>query len=131
MSYKVLVVDDEAPVRELFDELLKKNNCTVSSVASAEEALVLIKAEDFDVVLLDIKLTGINGLEALKRIKEIKPSLIVIMLTGFGYLEELIDMAIEYGAAGYIGKNLPVSEIIKNFKLFTQVAREKNERGRG
>ncbi len=129
MSYKVLVVDDEAPVRELFDKLLKKENCEVHCVASGEEALDTIQKEDFDVVLLDIKLEGINGLDALKKIKEIKPKQIVIMLTGFGYVEELIDLAIEYGSAGYIGKNLPVSDIIKNFKLFAQNAREKDGQG--
>lgn len=129
MSYKVLVVDDEAPVRELFEELLKKENCAARCVASGEEALDLVSKEDFDVVLLDIKLSGMNGLDTLKKIKEIKPNLIVIMLTGFGYVEELIDMAIEYGSAGYIGKNLPVPEIMKNFKLFAQTAREKNEQG--
>jgi len=127
MSYKVLVVDDEAPVRDLFDNLLKKEGCQVRCVAGGEEALEVISKEDFDVVLLDIKLEGMNGLDVLKKIKELKPKLIVIMLTGFGYVEELIDLAIEYGCAGYIGKNLPVPEIIKNFKLFAQTAREKNE----
>ena len=127
MSYKVLVVDDEAPVRELFDELLKKENCEVRCIGSGEESLDLVSKEDFDVVLLDIKLSGMNGLDTLKKIKEIKPNLIVIMITGFGYIEELIDLSMEYGSSGYIGKNLPVSEIIKNFKLFAQAAREKNE----
>ncbi len=125
MFYKVLVVDDEAPVRDLFSDLLKKEKCTVGCVSSGEEALEIIKSEDFDVVLLDIKLTGISGLEALKKIKDIKPNLIVIMITGFGYDEELVARSKELGCSGYIGKNMPISQIMSNFKLFIKTAREK------
>jgi len=124
MSYKVLVVDDEAPVRDLFSDLLKKERCTVKCVSSGEESLDVIKEEDFDIVLLDIKLGGISGLEALKKIKDIKPNLIVIMITGFGYDESLIAKSKEYGCSGYIGKNMPISQIMSNFKLFAKAAQE-------
>ncbi|RJP28696.1 MAG: response regulator [Candidatus Omnitrophota bacterium] len=125
MSYKVLVVDDEAPVRELFHDLLVKEGCNVKVCASGEEALELVNGEDFDVILLDIKLSGMNGLEALKKIKDIKPKAIVIMITGFGYDEELINKSKQLGCSGYIGKNMPISQIISNFKLFTKSATEK------
>jgi len=124
MSYKVLVVDDEAPVRDLFSDLLKKERCTVKCVSSGEESLDVIKEEDFDIVLLDIKLGGISGLETLKKIKDIKPNLIVIMITGFGYDESLIAKSKEYGCSGYIGKNMPISQIMSNFKLFAKTAQE-------
>ncbi len=121
-SYRVLVVDDEAPVRELFDELLKKERCVVRSVSSGEEALDMLNKEDFDIVLLDIKLSGMSGLEALKKIKDLKPKTAVVMITGFGYDEDLINKSKEYGCCGYIGKNMPISQIMSNFKLFTRVA---------
>ena len=124
MSYKVLVVDDEAPVRDLFSDLLKKERCTVKCVSSGEESLDVIKEEDFDIVLLDIKLGGISGLETLKKIKDIKPNLIVIMITGFGYDESLIAKSKEYGCSGYIGKNMPISQIMSNFKLFAKTGQE-------
>ena len=127
MSYKVLVVDDERPVRELFRELLTKENCAVECAASAEEALERLEKEDFDIVLLDIKLTGISGLEALKKIKVIKPELIVIMITGFGYDDSLIAKSKEFGCSGYIGKNMPISQIISSFKLFAKAAKERGE----
>ncbi|MCX5706168.1 MAG: response regulator [Candidatus Omnitrophica bacterium] len=125
MVDKVLVVDDEAPVRELFNDLLKKDSYTVKCVASGEEALDIVLKEDFDVALVDIKLTGMSGLEALKRIKDIKPNIIVIMITGFGYDEDLITKSKEYGCAGYIGKNMPISQILSSFKLFIKTAKEK------
>lgn len=128
MSYKVLVVDDEAPIRDLFNDLLKKENCTVKCVSSGEEALSLIDAEDFDVVLLDIKLTGISGLEALKKIKERKADLIVIMITGFGYDEELMAKSKEYGCSGYIGKNMQIPQMLGAFKLFTKTAKQKHKK---
>jgi len=125
MSYKVLVVDDEEPVRRLLEDLLKKEKCTVKFATSGEEALDIIGKEDFEVVLLDIKLPGISGLDTLKKIKERKPYLIVIMITGFGYNEELIAKSKELGCSGYIGKDMPISQIISNFKLFAKTARDK------
>jgi len=127
MGYKVLVVDDEAPVRDLFNDLLVKEKCIVRCVSSGESALNAIDKEDFDVVLLDIKLSGMSGLEALKKIKELKTDLIVIMITGFGYDEDLIAKSREYGCSGYIGKNMPISQIISSFKLFAKTAKEKSK----
>jgi len=128
MAYKVLVVDDEAPVRDLFQDLLKKEECSVKSVSSGEEALDMLKKEDFDVLLLDIKLTGMSGLEVLRKVKEIKPDLIVIMITGFGYDEDLIAKCREFGCSGYIGKNMPISQMVSNFKLFAKTAKEKKSK---
>ena len=128
MVYKVLVVDDEAPVRDLFNDLLKKEKCLVQCVSSGEESLEVIQKEDFDIVLLDIKLGGISGLETLKKIRETKPNLTVVMITGFGYDENLITQSKELGCDGYIGKNMPISQIINNFRLFVKMAQERTKK---
>ena len=120
MPYKVLVVDDETYVRDLLKDLLEKEKCAVGCASSGEEALDIINKEDFDIVLLDIKLSGISGLDTLKKIKERKPDLVVIMTTGFGYDEELINKSNELGCSGYIGKNMPTCEIMNNFKMFAE-----------
>jgi two-component system response regulator (stage 0 sporulation protein F) len=125
MAYKVLVVDDESSVRELFKNLLSKENCDVQCVSTGEGALDIISKENFDVVLLDIKLPGISGLETLNKIKAAKPDSVVIMITGYGYDDDLIAKSKELGCSGYIGKNMPISQIISNFKLFTKTAKEK------
>jgi len=125
MANKVLVVDDEASVRDLFTELLKKEDCAVTGVASAEEALKLVGKESFDAVLMDIKLPGMSGMEALKKMKEASPLLPVIMITGFGYDENLIAKCQEYNCNGYIGKNMPISQIISSFKMFLKTAKGK------
>lgn len=121
--YKVLVVDDEAPVRDLFNDLLKKEDCAVTSVSTGQAALDTIAKDDFDIVLLDINLPDISGLEVLKKSKDLKPDLVIIMITGFGYDEDLIAKSKEYGCSGYIGKNMPISQMLSSFRLFVKNAR--------
>jgi len=123
--YKILVVDDEAPVRDLLEDLFKKEDCLPITCASGEEALGLLKKDTFDVVLLDIKLGGMNGLDVLKNIREQYRDLPVVMITGFGFDEELICKSKQFGCCGYIGKNMPVAEIIVTFKQFVKEAKEK------
>ena len=124
MPYKILVVDDEEPVRKLFKDLLTREKHDVKYVSSAEEALDWMEKDHFDVMLLDIKLPGISGMEALKLVREKEPGLTVIMITGYGYDEELIAKCRELGCSGYIGKNMPVSQIMSSFRLFTKTAEE-------
>lgn len=123
MVYKVLVVDDEAPVRDLLNDLLRREDCKVCICGSGEEALKILQEDVFDVVLLDIKLPGISGLEVLKNIRDTNKNLPVIMITGFGYNEDLINRSKEFGCSGYIGKNMPVAQIITTFKQFAKCAK--------
>lgn len=125
MPYKILVVDDEKAVRKLFWDLFKKEGYVVTAVASGEEALTTLDKEKFDVVLLDIKLEHMSGIEALKKIKETKPQTTVVMITGFGYDEELVSKSKEFGCSGYISKNLPIAQIMDNFKSFVGKAKDK------
>ena len=125
MPNKVLVVDDEVQVGELLTELLKKERYAVKCVTSGEEAVEIISKEDFNIVLLDIKLSGISGIETLEKIRAAKPEQIVIMITGFGYDEKLITKSKELGCSGYISKNMPIREIVENFRLFAKTAKKK------
>lgn len=125
MLYKILVVDDEAPIRDLFEDLFRKEDCQAVTCATGEEALKILKNDTFDVVLLDIKLPGMSGLEVLKNIRETNKKLPVVMITGFGFDEDLIAKTKEFGCSGYIGKNMPVAQIIVTFKQFVKNAKEK------
>ncbi|MFH1413783.1 MAG: response regulator [Candidatus Omnitrophota bacterium] len=125
MSYKVLVVDDEDAVRDLFVELLKKEKCLTEEASNGEDALALIEKEAFNIILLDIKLPGISGLDVLKKIRGTKPDLPVIMITGFAYDDELVAKSKEYGCCGYIVKNMSSSEIIASFKSIAKKAVKK------
>ncbi len=125
MLYKILVVDDEAPVRDLLGDLFKKEDCLSIGCESGEEALTILKREAFDVVLLDIKLPGMSGLEVLKEIRQTYVNLPVVMITGFGFDEELIVKSKQLGCCGYIGKNMPVAQIIITFMQFVKEAKER------
>lgn len=130
MSYKVLVVDDEDLPRDLFSDLLrKKEGCEVKTAASGEAALGIVKNEDFDAILLDVNMPGIDGIETLKRVREIKPKAIVIMLTALGYDPEVVSRARALGCSGYIGKNMAVPQILSTFKLFVKQGKENLEKG--
>ena len=126
MLYKILIVDDEPPVRDLFVDLFKKEDCQTIACASGEEALAILKKDAFDVVLLDIKLPGMSGLEVLKNIRDTDKNLPVVMITGFGFDEDLITKSKQFGCSGYIGKNMPVAQIIATFKQFIKNAKEKS-----
>ncbi len=125
MPYKILVVDDDKMVRKLFMDLLKKENHIVKAASSGEEALALLNKEPFDAALLDIKLKGMSGLDTLKEIKDKYPQTIVIMITGFGYDEDLVLKSNELGCSGYLSKDLDLNQIMENLKNFISKAREK------
>lgn len=99
----VLMVDDEAQFRETTSKILKKRGYAATVAASGEEALELLEKSSFDVVVLDIKMPGMDGHEALKQIKSIRPESQVIMLTGHGS-EASAKTALDKGAFDYLNK---------------------------
>ncbi len=97
---KVLMVDDEERFRETTAKLLNKKGFITTIAQSGEEAISIIKKESLDVVILDIKMDGIDGLKALSEIKKIDPDIQVIMLTGHGNMlsanQALVNEAFDY-----------------------------------
>ena len=67
---RVLIVDDERPIRFLMEKELPRAGCVVTCAESGEDALERLRAQEFDVVLMDLKMPGIGGLEALRRVRE-------------------------------------------------------------
>ena len=101
---KVLIVDDDKSVTNFLERFLKqKGYLWVQSVKAGQEALDIIKKEDIKLVLLDIKLPGIDGIEVLRKIKGIKKDTDVIMITGFPE-ETTAKEALKLGAYDYIIK---------------------------
>ena len=108
----ILVVDDELSMREFLKILLDKEGYEVSTASEASSAIDLIKAQNFDLVVSDIKMPGMGGLTLLEKIKEINSSLPVIMITAFASPENAV-IAMRSGAFDYITKPFKVDEIIK------------------
>jgi len=102
---KVLVVDDEPEAVELLTEFLSSKGYEVLTATSGEEALRRVKEDRPHLVLLDIQMPKMNGLEVLRRIREIDPEMGVIMATGVNE-EDVGRKALELGAFDYIVKPL-------------------------
>jgi DNA-binding NtrC family response regulator len=109
-KYRVLVVDDEHLIRWSLEQSLKKQGYLVHTVGSGEEAIHYVQNESPDLVLLDIQLPGIDGLETLTKIKEIDSAISVIMITALGVLETAVK-AMQLGAYDYINKPFNLDEL--------------------
>ena len=107
----VLVVDDEAGIRESLSSILKDEGYHVEAVASAEEALQRAASGDLEVILLDVWLPGIDGLDALSRLQAIPRAPAVIMISGHGTIETAVR-ATKLGAFDFIEKPLSLEKII-------------------
>ncbi|MFH1519936.1 MAG: response regulator [Candidatus Omnitrophota bacterium] len=108
---KVLVVDDDPGIIALFKTVLKDLDCKIFSANSGEEGLRIIKKEKPAVVLLDLKLPGISGIETLRLIKRFDKDVAVIMVTAYGTLNTVIK-AMKLGAQDYIAKPFDLDRII-------------------
>jgi DNA-binding response OmpR family regulator len=109
---KLLIVDDEIDVREFAANFFRKRKINVLIAASGEEALSLLERQKVDLVLLDIKMPGIDGIETLRCIKEKDKDTRVIMVTGRKPEEEgAFNKCREHGALDYVHKPLELDEL--------------------
>ena len=105
----ILVVDDEQIMRDLYCRLLRKEYKVVTA-KNGYEAIEAVKRDDFDVIFMDIKMPGKDGVETLKEIKKIKPEAAVFMMTAFE-VPELIEEALNEGANGCLYKPFDVEDV--------------------
>ncbi len=111
----VLVVDDDDSLRELLEEAVRDWGYDVSTACSGEEALESIERKKFNIVICDLKMPGMDGLELLKKIKASDKKVHVIVITGFATLETVIK-TIEAGAFDYITKPFRIEELRRIMK---------------
>jgi DNA-binding NtrC family response regulator len=103
MPEKVLLVDDETDFLEIMKERLEARGMEVVTSDSPSAAIDQVSKELFDAVILDLKMPGMDGLEALKQIKDKRPELQVILLTGHATVEKGVE-AIKHGAMDFVEK---------------------------
>jgi len=106
----ILIVDDEPLVRRSLSELLTLSGYVVSAASNGKEALALLKDYTADIVITDIKMPEMDGTQLLKEIKSLHPDVPVILITGYGSIENAVE-AIKQGAYDYITKPIVDSEI--------------------
>jgi len=108
----ILVVDDDADMREMVHDMLKDRGHQVTTSGSGQEALKLLGEEDCAVVLTDLRMKGMQGIELLTEIKKTFPDISVILMTAFGSVETAVE-AMKYGASDYLTKPVKKDELIR------------------
>lgn len=115
MADKILLIDDEVDFVETLAERMRSRDMDVSTSTSAIEALEKIDKESFDAIVLDLQMPGMDGLEALKKIKAKNPKLQVILLTGQATVEKSIQ-AMKLGALDLLEKPADIEMLTEKIK---------------
>jgi DNA-binding response OmpR family regulator len=112
MRKNVLVVDDDRDHAESIADLLIIHGYTVETAFSGEDGLAMFRGQHFDLVLMDMKLPGMNGVDAFFECRKVRADAPVMMMTGYS-VETLIEKAIDNGALGVMRKPFSVGELIQ------------------
>ncbi len=116
----IMLIDDEVPFVETIAKRLGKRNMNTISAFSGEEGIeTLRKNTELDVIVLDVKMPGMDGLETLKEIKKISPLTEVIMLTGHATVESAID-GMKLGAFDYLMKPCDIEDLVSKIEAAAQ-----------
>ena len=121
-SAKILVVDDELGIRDMLSYELSSHDYGVVTAVNGEDALEKLRREKFQLVISDVKMPRMDGMEMLEAIKKLDPDVEVIMSTGFGTIETAVS-AMKKGAYDFIQKPFNIDEIL----VLIEKALEKNE----
>lgn len=113
--FRVLVVDDEPDFLETLVKRLKRRKVDASGVSSGVEAMQLLEQEHFDVVILDIRMPGMDGLETLREMKRKRPLMEVILLTGHASVESGMQ-GMQLGAFDYVMKPAELEDILEKVR---------------
>lgn len=112
---KILIIDDEQGWRDLLYYELTMEGFKAITVQSGEEGVKIVEDNGFILIIIDIRMPGIDGIETIKKIKQIKPDMKFIMVTGYAE-EEKIKKGIELGAATYFYKPLELDRLMTTVK---------------
>ncbi len=108
----ILVVDDRLEDRETFKDLLEDKGYKVTTAKDGYQAIELVKQGKFNVIFIDVKMPGINGIKTFEEVHKIRPDVPVIMVTGYS-VEELVEEAVNKGAYACVYKPLDMDNILK------------------
>jgi CheY-like chemotaxis protein len=108
---KILVVDDSPQISKALSDLLGASGYVVRAAPSGERALQILESATFDLIITDLKMTGMTGIDLAKKVQERLPGLPVIILTGFGDMDSVIS-ALRLGVADYLKKPFSIDEVL-------------------
>lgn len=119
--FRILVVEDEKTARENLEYILKKEGYEVITAESGEKAVAVMEQQDFDLVITDLRMKNIDGMEVLERAKELRPEAEVIVVTAYATVESAVE-AMKKGAYYYLAKPYQIDEV----RILVQKALEKS-----
>ncbi len=125
-KYKVLVVDDEQQTLDLINDYLCEEDFEVTTALSGEQALEFIDGNQYNIAIVDIHMPGMEGTELLKIIKEKKPQMQVIIITGYGTIRDAVE-CMKLGAADFITKPIMLDYLMMTINRVMEAARLKEE----
>ena len=108
---RILVVDDEEQMRDLLAKVLERKGFQTSVCGDGTEALAFLEKEPVDLVVTDVRMPGLGGMEALRAVKELNPDIVVIIMTAFGSIDQAVQ-AVKEGAYDYINKPFKIDEML-------------------
>ncbi len=111
-DFRVLIVDDELDFLETIVKRLNRRKIDATGIDSGIKALELLEREHFDVVILDVRMPGMDGIETLKEMKKKRPLMEVIMLTGHASVESGVE-GMHYGAFDYVMKPANIDDLLE------------------
>ncbi len=115
MSEKVLLVDDDEDFLSIMSERMTGRGMEVTTAQSAAAALLILEKETFDAIVMDFQMPEIDGMDALKTMKEKNPELQVILLTGYATVEKTVE-AMKIGATDFLEKPADLEALTKKIK---------------
>jgi excisionase family DNA binding protein len=121
----ILVVDDDETICSLFQDTLEEAGHAITTASESSKALELIKEQDYDLVLLDLKMPEIDGAEIFRQIRKSKPELPVIIITGYPD-SDLMMKALAYGPFGVMKKPFNDSDILNAVNNYLRFGRQNN-----
>ncbi len=125
-SIRILIVDDERIALKNLEHIMKKEEYDVIGTQSGQNALKLLEEHHFDIILTDLKMEKVDGMQVLKRSKELHPDAEVIIITGFATLDSAVK-GMKHGAFYYIAKPFKLDEVRKVVREAVEKVRLKNE----
>src|SRR5438034_9877107 len=121
-SPRVLIVDDDAGQRSLLDSFLKSQGFDTVPVASGERALEVLRGGDFNMLISDVRMPGISGLETLRRARQQHSVLPVLLVTAYADIREAVG-AMRDGAVNYLAKPIDLDELLATVRKATGIAK--------
>jgi DNA-binding NtrC family response regulator len=120
-GFKILVIDDEEEYREVLENIFNLNGYEVDTAESGETGLKMLEKYSYNLVVTDLIMTGMNGLEFLNKSKELYPEIEVLIVTGYGTVENAVE-AMRKGAFGYFVKSHDPEELIMEIKKIERIS---------